>query len=89
MIIQAAEENADDGGINFEREDDAVEDGEDPFRIKRQHGYGGHNPLTNILSSVFNKKLGFIGSLSSISSSSKGVETHHHSYDYPVIDFSK
>ncbi|XP_065216271.1 uncharacterized protein LOC135842645 [Planococcus citri] len=85
VIIQAAaEENADDGGLNIERDaEDTADDSDDPFRIKRQHGHGGSNPITSLLSSVFNKKLGLIGSLSSISSSSKGVETHHHTYDYP------
>lgn len=86
VVIQAADENTDDGAINLERDDETAEDGDDPFRIKRQHGHGSVNPLSSILSSVFNKKLGFIGSLSSISSSSKGggVEHHHHTYDYPV-----
>ncbi len=63
------------------------ESGNDPFRTKRQHGGAVANPLSGILSSVFNKKLGLIGSLSSISSSSKGggsVETHHHTYEYSV-----
>lgn len=64
---------------------DTTADSNDPFRIKRQHG---SSPLSGILSSVFNKKLGLIGSLSSISSSSsgssKGVESHHHTYEYAV-----
>ena len=84
-MIRAAEQNTDDSGINFDKEaDDSADDSDDPFRIKRQHGQGSYNPISNLLSSVFNKKLGLIGSLSSISSSSKGVETHHHTYDYPV-----
>lgn len=87
IFVEAAEEAAaeDTAAINFEQDDELANNEDDPNRIKRQHGHGGH-PLGGLLSSVFNKKLGLIGSLSSISSSSKGggVEHHHHSYDYAV-----
>lgn len=67
---------------NIETEDDGSES--DPFRTKRQHDTAA-NPISGLISSVLNKKLGLIGSLSSISSSKgAGVETHHHTYEYSV-----
>lgn len=88
-MVSAADTSVEDtaAAASVENNDDETAetaDANDPFRIKRQHGQGGHSALSGILSSVFNKKLGLIGSLSSISSSSKGVETHHHTYDYSV-----
>ena len=64
--------------------EEELSDADDPFRIKREQHNAG--PFSGILSSVFNKKIGLIGSLSSISSSSssKNVETHHHTYEYAV-----
>lgn len=72
------------GPVSFEDEIDGSES--DPFRTKRQHDAAG-NPITGLFSSVFNKKLGLLGSLSSISSASKGigaVDTHHTTYEYTV-----
>ena len=86
VAAAASEESA---STNVEPEEETAESGDanDPFRIKRQHGHGGFNPLSGILSGVFNKKLGLIGSLSSVSSSSSGSGKHvepAHGYEYSV-----
>lgn len=102
LIVQAADRGSTNDAVNPNLESDGsaadevaasetadAADTNDPFRIKRQHGHA--SSFSGILSSVFNKKLGLIGSLSSISSSSsgssKGVETHHHTYEYSVREF--